>query len=78
MNAKRQNKEQAIRSKMQFIERLLVELRGDFERGCANQEKDDEKYHMNYSSINNHTVYANDVQRLRRELLKLWNLLMSS
>lgn len=78
MNEKRKTKEQAIRRKMIFIESLLTELRSDFEQGCRKQEKDDEKSYLNYTSINNHTRYANDVVRLRRELLKLWNMLMSS
>ena len=77
MNEKRKTKEQAIRRKMIFIESLLTELRSDFEQGCRKQEEDDGIF-MSYSSINNHTRYANDVVRLRRELLKLWNMLMSS
>lgn len=78
MNDKRKIKERNIREKMMFIGTLFNELKEDFEKGCAEQAKDDELYHMNYSSVNNHTRYANDVVRLRRELLKLWNLLMSS
>ncbi len=78
MSEKRKTKEQAIRRKMMFIESLLTELRSDFEEGCRKQEKDDEKYNWSCTSINNHTRYANDVVRLRRELLKLWNMLMSS
>ena len=78
MSEKRKTKEQAIRRKMMFIESLLNELRSDFEQGCREQEKYEEKYNLHYASINNHTRYANDVVRLRRELLKLWNLLMSS
>lgn len=77
MNAKRQLKEQKIREKLTFIEALFIELREDFERGCAEQAKDDEKYSFNYTSINNHTRYANDAVRIRRELHKLWNMLMS-
>ena len=78
MSEKRKIKEQKIREKLTFVETLFIELREDFERGCAEQAKDDELYNLNYPSINNHTRYANDVVRLRRELLKLWNLLMSS
>lgn len=78
MSEKRKTKEQAIRRKMIFIESLLTELRSDFEQGCRKQEEDYDKYNLNYTSINNHTRYANDVVRLRRELLKLWNMLMSS
>lgn len=78
MSEKRKTKEQAIRRKMMFIESLLTELRKDFEQGCRKQEKDDEKYNLHYTSINNHTRYANDAVRIRRELLKLWNMLMSS
>ena len=78
MNERRQLKEQKIREKLAFVETLFIELREDFERGCSKQAKEDEKYNLDYVSIDNHTRYANDVVRLRRELLKLWNLLMSS
>lgn len=78
MNDKRKIKERNIRAKMMFIGTLFSKLQEDFEKGCAEQAKDDELYNLNYSSVNNHTRYANDVVRLRRELHKLWNLLMSS
>lgn len=71
---RRQAKEAAIRGKLIFIEGLIEELITDFDDGCGKQANGEYK---EWAFIERHTVYANDVRRIRRELLKLHNLFMN-
>lgn len=71
MNEKRIQKEIDIRKKMIFISDLMDELQIDFAQGCCDQGQ--------YGTmIENRTRYAADVRRIRRELLKLWKMLMGA
>ena len=72
MNEKRMRKENEIRDKMQFCLELVEVLIEDFENGCYEQAKG---YFDSWNGINYKTRYQADVRRIRRELLKLHNML---
>ena len=66
-NEERYKKEREIIAQLDFCQNLLTRLKRDIMEGSEAQEKDPWD---NWFQIRNHTRYANDVIRIRRELLK--------
>ena len=71
-NEERDKKIDKINRQMNFCRDLLNRLDSDFNIEMRKQDKDPwEKY----SNVKNHTRYAEDARRIRRELLELCRLL---
>ena len=67
-NEARTKKEKAIFSQLDFCQNLMTRLKYDMMNGSEKQDKDPWD---NYYMITNHTRYAEDARRIRRELLSL-------
>ena len=71
-NEERYKKEREILAQLDFCQNLMTRLKRDIMEGAEAQEKDPyDEWHQ----IRNHTRYANDVIRIRRELMKLEKML---
>ena len=72
VNKLRNKKIEEVQTQLKFCLKLLIKLDMDFEKGCEQQDKDPWD---DFSDIKNHTRYAADVIRIRRELNDLRNML---
>lgn len=71
-NEERTKKENAIFGQLDFCQNLMTRLKYDMMEGS---EKQDNDTWDNYHAITNRTRYAEDVRRVRRELLSLIKML---
>lgn len=71
-NEERYKKELEIIEQLAFCQTLMSRLENDIMDGSEAQEKDPWD---NWSQIRNHTRYAQDVIRIRRELMKMEKML---
>ena len=71
-NEERYKKEREIIAQLDFCQNLMTRLKYDIMEGSEAQEKDPWD---NWYQIRNHTRYANDVIRIRRELMRLEKIL---
>ncbi len=71
-NEERSKKEREILAQLDFCQNLMTRLKYDIMEGSEAHEKDPWD---NWFQIRNHTRYAQDVIRIRRELMKLEKIL---
>ena len=67
-NEERTKKENEIFGQFDFCQNLMTRLKYDMLNGSEKQDKDPWD---NYDTVTNHTRYAEDVRRIRRELMIL-------